>query len=296
MRYHLEYSVTDDLQCCLVCIRTIRLPHVYVYRSAITDIDTVRGKTTDTSTKAAVHLADSSYIHEIDLVIHATGYKPIVPIRFEPASLRLELGLSALVDSGGNIHENWQIAAETAERINGPLGSAINDRIQHWEDLDRRSEVMVRKTLNATRCALPDRSPPSWAESHTLVPYRLFRRMVAPELVAQGDRSFATLGVILSSTIAVVAEVQALWVAAFLTEGLDSTVDIQSTPHQALSLENLSLEAMENTISEDVVLGSLTGTGLEVEAIQVWLLRGSTRISQTNYCISTMICSCAIWV
>jgi hypothetical protein len=49
-----------------------------------------------------------------------------------------------------------------------------------------------------------------------------------------------------------------------LTEGLDSTVDIQSTPHQALSLENLSLEAMENTISEDVVLGSLTGTGLEV--------------------------------
>ncbi|KAJ5254718.1 hypothetical protein N7505_009869 [Penicillium chrysogenum] len=245
-----------------------RLPHVYVYRSAITDIDTVRGKTTDTSTKAAVHLADSSYIHEIDLVIHATGYKPIVPIRFEPASLRLELGLSALVDSGGNIHENWQIAAETAERINGPLGSAINDRIQHWEDLDRRSEVMVRKTLNATRCALPDRSPPSWAESHTLVPYRLFRRMVAPELVAQGDRSFATLGVILSSTIAVVAEVQALWVAAFLTEGLDSTVDIQSTPHQALSLENLSLEAMENTISEDVVLGSLTGTGLEVEAIQ----------------------------
>jgi hypothetical protein len=33
--------------------------------------------------------------------------------------------------------------------------------------------------------------------------------MVAPELVAQGDRSFATLGVILSSTIAVVAEVQA---------------------------------------------------------------------------------------
>ncbi|CAI7592139.1 unnamed protein product [Penicillium palitans] len=249
---------------------TIRLAHVNVYRSTITDIVATRPeRSTDSSTKASVHLADSNCINEVDLVIHATGYKPIVPIRFEPASLRLELGLSALVNSrDGDNCENREIPAETPERINGPLEATANDRIQHWEDLDRQSEVMVRKTLNATRCALTDRSPPSWAESHKLVPYRLFRRMVAPELVARGDRSFATLGVILSSTIAVVAEVQALWVAAFLTGGLDSPVDINSTPNQALSLGNLSLEAMENVISEDMVLGSLTGTGLEVEAIQ----------------------------
>ena len=186
---------------------------------------------------------------------------------------------SALVNSRyEGIRENREIPAETPEIINGPLEATVNDRIQHWEDLDRQSEVVVRKTLNATRCALTDRSPPSWAESYKLVPYRLFRRMVASELVAQGDRSFATLGVILSSTIAVVAEVQALWVAAFLTGGLDSPVDINSTPNQALLLGNLSLEAMENAISEDVVLGSLTGTGLEAEAIQVCLLRETTRM------------------
>ncbi|KAJ5823799.1 hypothetical protein N7447_006139 [Penicillium robsamsonii] len=248
----------------------IRLPHVNVYRSAITDIvATMPDQTTDSSAKASVHLSNSNSIDEVDLVIHATGYKPIVPIRFEPAGLRLELGLSALVNSGGeDIRENREIPAGTPERINGPLESTMKDRINHWEDLDRRSEVMVRKTLNATRCAFTDRSPPSWAESHKLVPHRLFRRMVAPELIAQGDRSFATLGVILSSTIAVVAEVQALWVAAFLTGGLDSPVEIKSTPNQALSLKNLSLVDMENAISEDVVLGSLTGTGLEVEAIQ----------------------------
>ncbi|CAI7597297.1 unnamed protein product [Penicillium crustosum] len=249
---------------------TIRLPHVNVYRSTITDIIATRPESsTDSSTKASVHLADSNCIAEVDLVVHATGYKPIVPIWFEPASLRLELGLAALVNSQDeDIRDNREIPAETPERINGPLKTTINDRILHWEDLDRQSEVMVRKTLNATRCALTDRSPPSWAESHKLIPYRLFRRMVAPELVARGDRSFATLGVVLSSTIAVVAEVQALWVAAFLTGGLDSPVEINSTPNQALSLGKLSLEAMENVISKDVVLGSLTGTGLEVEAIQ----------------------------
>ncbi|KAJ5170037.1 uncharacterized protein N7500_002820 [Penicillium coprophilum] len=249
---------------------TIRLPHVNVYRSSITEIVASEPeKTTGSSTKASVHLSDSNCIDEVDLVVHATGYKPIVPIRFQPASLRLELGLSALVDSGcEDSPESCEIPAGTPERIRGPLESSIRDRIQHWEDLDQRSEVMVRKTLNATRCAFTDRSPPSWAQSHRLVPYRLFRRMVAPELVAQGDRSFATLGVILSSTIAVVAEVQALWVAAFLTGGLESPMDTKSDPLKALSLETLSLQAMENAISEDVVLGSLTGTGLEVEAIQ----------------------------
>ncbi|EKV20130.1 flavin-binding monooxygenase-like protein [Penicillium digitatum] len=253
---------------------TIRLPHVNVHRSAIMEIVATRPeKTADSPTKASVHLADSSCIEQVDLIIYATGYKPIVPIRFEPASLRLELGLSALVDSGGEeIRQSPEIPAETPERINGPLETTINSRIQHWEDLDRRSEIMIRKTLNATRCALTDRNPLSWAEPHKLVPYRLFRRMVAPELVARGDRSFATLGVILSSTIAVVAEVQALWVAAFLTGGLDSPVDMTSTPNRALSLGKISVEDMENAISEDVVLGSLTGTGLEVEAIQVFLL------------------------
>lgn len=132
--------------------------------------------------------------------------------------------------------------------------------------------------MNATGCVLTDRSPPSWAESHKLVPYCLFRRMVVPELVARGDRSFATLGVILSSTTAIVAEVQALWVGEFLTGGLDFPMHTNSTPNQAISLGNISLETMENVISEDVVLGSLTGKGLEVKAIQVCLLRETMRM------------------
>jgi hypothetical protein len=94
--------------------------------------------------------------------------------------------------------------------------------------------------------------------------------MVAPELVANGDRSFATIGVVLTSTIAVVAEVQALWVAAFLTGGFDeSSPGSKSESSTALSLYCIPQIAMERAISEDVVLGSLTGSGLEVDAIHV---------------------------
>jgi hypothetical protein len=253
---------------------TIRLPHVKVYRSAITDIVNSNEEVATFPKKSvAVHLADRTCVDPVDLVIHATGYKPIVPIRFEPACLRLELGLSALVAKGDKgISEKDQMSHGSPEKIHGPLEPVIEDRIKHWEMLDHRSEIAVRRTLNDTKCALPDRSPPSWTASDKLVPYRLFRRMVAPELVAQGDRSFATLGVILSSTIAVVAEVQALWVAAFLTGGLD-TESIKSTTDEALCLTALSQDNMENAISEDVVLGSLTGSGLEVDAIQVCPLK-----------------------
>lgn len=248
----------------------IRLPHVNVYRSSIAKITASQDGTTVSPTRGAeVHLADGTCIEPVDLVIHATGYKPIVPIKFEPASFRLLLGLSALVDGENQgSGAKTQASPTSPERIRGSLEPSIQDRVEHWEDIDRRSEITVRETLSATRCPLKDRSPPSWAESDKLIPYRLFRRMVAPELVAQGDRSFATLGVILSSTIAVIAEVQALWVTAFLTGSLDTDA-LKTNPDGTLSLATISPEAMEHAISEDVVLGSLTGSGLEVDAIQV---------------------------
>lgn len=248
----------------------IRLPHVQIYRAGVSSIDVPNSQgITDSTGKAVVQLSDGTCIDSVGLVIHATGYKPIVPIQFNPPSLRLNLGLSALVDSEPQDYHEDQALAVSPEIIHGSLDSGMKDRIDHWENLDRHSELKVRNTLNATNCVLADRSPPSWAASHKLLPYRLFRRMVAPELVAQGDRSFATLGVLLSSTIAVVAEVQSLWVAAFLTGALDPSNEIKSTKSEAFSFANLSEESMEDSISEDVVLGSLTGTGLEVDAILV---------------------------
>lgn len=250
----------------------IRLPHVNVYRSSITEISAPSGEETTESTKGVVvYLADGRCVDSVDLVIHATGYKPIVPIRFEPASLRLGLGLSALmVKDNKRNSEDSEISAESPAKIYGPFERSIKAHIERWEEIDKQAEIKVRNTLSATKCAITHRKAPSWADPDQLVPYRLFRRMVAPELVAEGDRSFATVGVILSSTIAVIAEVQALWVAAFLTGGLDAN-NLESSPNEALRLATLSQVAMEHEISEDVVLGSLLGSGLEVDAIQVCL-------------------------
>ncbi|KAJ5202120.1 uncharacterized protein N7498_006783 [Penicillium cinerascens] len=244
----------------------IRSPQVKVYRSTIRAVSALDAGDDGPGSVAKVTLANGRCIDEVDLVIHATGYKPVVPIKVEPPSFRLHLGLSGLVNPAldGNDHDKLR----ASDPIEVPMDSTVEDHIQHWAALDRETEPIVRNTLAAAGCVTIDCSLHSWTGDGNMLPYRLFRRMVPPTLLAEDDRSFATLGVVLTSTIAIVAEVQALWAVAFLTGGFDAyPEDSASDQSDGLCLGLLSPPVMEGSISEDVVLGSLTGTGLEVDAI-----------------------------
>lgn len=281
----------------------IRSPHVKVYRSSIEQITPSCSQDAGQPGKSLTILLDDGVcLDNVDLVIHATGYKPIVPIRFDPPSFRLTLGLSGLVKTASE-KESTADPHEPCPEVEISLDAGAQGHIDHWQSLDQRSEDLIRKTFATTGCSPAARGKPSWIGESQLLPYRLFRRMVAPELVAEGDRSFATMGVVLTSTIAVVAEVQALWVAAFLTGGFDEHVaDPKTGKSASLSLGRMPRLTMERAISEDVVLGSLTGSGLEVDAIHVsthtmciYHMRGTIiRPMVANRTDSTTICSCAI--
>ncbi|OJJ79947.1 uncharacterized protein ASPGLDRAFT_29493 [Aspergillus glaucus CBS 516.65] len=77
------------------------------------------------------------------------------------------------------------------------------------------------------------------------------------------------MGIVLSSTVAVVAEVQALWVAAFLTGTLDGDVPVKPKPriHSPLRMNTLSRKDLDQDISDDVVWGNINGGGLNIDAI-----------------------------
>ena len=218
---------------------TFRAPNVHVHRSSITAIS-------EMPAHATIHLSNGNQIESIDLVIHATGWKPVVPVRFEPDSLGVSLGLPC------------QIALRSHEKNIGAF--------DYWEGLDTIAESKLRATHR--KSITPSMSNPADRETF---PYRLYRRMVSPALVAEGDRSFAVMGIVLSSTIAVIAEVQALWVAAFLTGGLDSTTPDNPRPgsKQPLHINSLSRERLDREVSEDVVWGNITGGGLAVDSIHV---------------------------
>lgn len=69
-----------------------------VYRSSIELISSWSPQDKDQSIESVkVLLDDNVCLDNVGLVIHATGYKPIVPINFDPPSYRLALGLSGLV-------------------------------------------------------------------------------------------------------------------------------------------------------------------------------------------------------
>lgn len=79
------------------------------------------------------------------------------------------------------------------------------------------------------------------------------------------------MGIVLSTSIAVVAEVQALWVAAFLTGRLDGDSQDNRNPARKglLNINNLSREELDQNVSDDVVWRNITGGGLAIDTIHV---------------------------
>lgn len=233
----------------------VRAPNVQIHRSAI---ESVSGEASSKE-GAIISLADGTTLPLTDLLIQATGWKPNVPVEFTPPPLTLQLGLSCRVPRA--------VLADTDGVQDVKVDPEIKRLIQYWDGIDSVSASRIRRVFGPN-----SRPPKDVVESTTaptdefeFSPYRLFRRMVAPELVEDGDRSFVALGFVLTATTAVVAEVQALWAAAFLTGGLDDT----KTRDGALDINAMSRSEIDTDVSEDVVWGGLTGVGPGVDTLNV---------------------------
>lgn len=217
---------------------TLRGENVHVHRADITAF-------TESACNPTVHLDNGDVIPDADLIVHATGWKPVASIPFEPASLAYTLGLACSVE---------KLAQQPCDGISRLLSA--------WDELDSKIESKMRCVFDANKFRALRRASESTS-------YRLFRRMVPPSLAAQGDHSFVVLGVVLSSTVAVVAEVQALWAAAFLTGALDGEGHSCGGLPSPLQINGCVEDGLREAVSEDVVWGKLTGSGLDVDAIHV---------------------------
>ncbi|CAI7654734.1 unnamed protein product [Penicillium pancosmium] len=237
----------------------VRAPNVHIHRSAI---DTVSG---NFSSKEGIIIVlnDGTSLPLVDLLIQATGWKPTVPIEFNPPSLALQLGLSCPIPRS--------ILGKKDELHGTKIDPEIRWRIQHWESFDAVSASRIRRVFGPNSRPPSDvvvsNTPPT--DEFEISPFRLFRRMVAPELVEEGDRSFVALGFVLTATTAVVAEVQALWAVAFLTGGFDDAEMSKSSNGKScmLDLSAMSKCEIDRQVSEDVIWGDLTGVGPAVDTL-----------------------------
>ncbi|KAL2823771.1 hypothetical protein BDW59DRAFT_180455 [Aspergillus cavernicola] len=176
------------------------------------------------SPELRIDLMDGTHIPSVDLIVHATGWKLSIPIPFDPPTLGAHLGLPC---------------------------SSISAQAYDWAPLEQKAESKMRYIFDFS--IFKNGTPP------TSNAYRLFRRVAAPSLIAEGDRSFAIMGAVYTGNVTVVAEVQALWVAAFLTGGLD---------HDDHKGPLASSQRVYETVADDVVWGRLTGAGLSVDTFK----------------------------
>ncbi|KAJ5570848.1 hypothetical protein N7535_004508 [Penicillium sp. DV-2018c] len=234
----------------------VRAPNVHVHRSAI---ESVSGHASSKE-GVIIDLADGTELPLTDLLIQATGWKPTVPIEFNPHH-------SSLIPR--------IILSNTDDAQDVKVDPEIKRLIQYWDKIDTVSASHIRRAFGPNskppKDVVVSTTPPT--DEFEFSPYRLFRRMVAPELVEEGDRSFVALGFVLTATTAVVAEVQALWAAAFLTGGLDDTKVQKNSQrcHGALTLNKMSRSDVDRDVSEDVMWGGLTGVGPGVDTLNVSL-------------------------
>lgn len=152
--------------------------------------------------KINIHIADVEYLSErsvklsdgeirsVDALVCCTGWKAEPPIKFMPAEVLNNMGIPG----------SLPLSAELS-------GKARNQVIDERPDL---SAGPVRQSVEQLA------SPENSTKSGQVGPYRLYRYLVPADVEFMTDRNIAFLGMHLSVHAIIVAQVQALWITAFL--------------------------------------------------------------------------------
>lgn len=146
----------------------------------------------DHLSRNAVHLANGATLTDISALICSTGWKATPNIRFLPEGIDRELGFPWSQD---------------------PLDETLVRRADE-EILRMFPKLRDQPTPNAQYRPLSDDAPAT--ASH---PFRLARFMVPLSLVQ--ERSIAFMGVTMTINTTLIAQTQALWVAAYFSGKLD---------------------------------------------------------------------------
>jgi dimethylaniline monooxygenase (N-oxide forming) len=123
-----------------------------------------------------------------------------------------------------------------------PLEQEPSDQAKHWDTMDRNSTLQINALFPILARPPPEVIEYDEKHSHraTTTPFRLFRDIVPPKLVARGDRSLIVLGIVANTRVPILAEVSSLWGIAYL----------ENLPFSPATSRLLSdLDGMEESIS-----------------------------------------------
>lgn len=159
-----------------------------------------------------VHLSDGTYF-ETDLLICATGWKHVPPLRFLPGGIEKELGLPHIPTDDEPI---WKI--DLVHKADDQILSRF-PRLRNQPTKTPPVPLSENKGLSTTS---KDEVDPS--DSTKLTPYTLYRFIVPPSPKFLETRDIAFAACIMNFSTAMYNHVQALWIAAFFDGDLPDSV------------------------------------------------------------------------
>lgn len=151
----------------------------------------------------AVHLSDGTSL-ETDLLVCATGWRHVPPVRFLPAGIERELGLPHAL---GEDEPCWR--ADLVSRAD----AEILTRFPQLRDQPAQNPRLV--PLNEA-AGIVGGGP----RAEELAPYHLHRFLAPPSPALLASRDIAFPGHMMNFVHAVIAHVQALWITAYFDGAL----------------------------------------------------------------------------
>ncbi|KAL4913073.1 hypothetical protein BDW62DRAFT_220880 [Aspergillus aurantiobrunneus] len=143
-----------------------------------------------------VHLANSPALPNISALIVASGWSPSPNITFHPPSLPSQLGFPNAPD---------------------PLPASLSAAADR--DILSRFPRLADRPAHASPATYTPLAQDAQTETQSLHPYRLTRFMVPASSLA-AERSIAFMGVAMTINTPLLAQTQALWIAAFFSDKL----------------------------------------------------------------------------
>ncbi|KAL4805792.1 hypothetical protein BDV18DRAFT_160665 [Aspergillus unguis] len=163
--------------------------------------------------EGTVHLANSPALENVSALVAATGWAPTPNITFNPPTLPSLLGFP-----------------NAADPLPSPLIKAADAEIL------RRFPRLNEHPTHDSPAPYEPIAEDSQTETQALHPYRLTRFMVPASALAQ-ERNIAFMGVAMTINTPLLAQTQALWIAAYFSGRLNvQTISTETCPSQLVSL------------------------------------------------------------
>lgn len=183
--------------------------------------------------RGAVHLSDGTAL-TADLLVCATGWRHVPPLRFLPDGIEKELGLPHVLSEDHDAGDEPYWRRDLVDRADAEILARFPRLRDQPAPKGKRAVPLAERAVISSG---PPTVNPSVPSSSRLAPYHLHRFVVPPSPALLATRDVAFTGYMMNFVHAVVSHVHGIWITAYFDGELSPSA--VPPPSDAEALEEL---------------------------------------------------------